>query len=217
MTVMVILGSGDGPLPITLYLLNVHSIYNTIEYKLHGDNWKAIQISFPNKTLKQVENHATAFFSRIETFRPSNISMLEFIRKNHWDALCNITFDVPQEIEEVKKPIKKVYTNFDGIDSFMTPIPTIPEHIPTQSQVISNTLKSITNEMMRLMQDLMTEMQENKDIKSDKNAEGYWAYIYSSAVYLQQLISDVTVAHNSVLRYIKRDGKSDNALNNNGN
>lgn len=77
-------------------------------------------------------------------------------------------------------------------------------YMPTQSKVMTDALKVSTTEMMKLMQSLVNDLQiHGEEIQKYSNAAGYWGYIYNSAVYLQQIINDVTVAHNSTLTFMQ--------------
>lgn len=88
-------------------------------------------------------------------------------------------------------------------------------YMPTQSKVMTDALKVCTTEMMKLMQSLVKDLQvHGEEIQKYSNAAGYWGYLYNSAVYLQQIINDVTVAHNSTLTFMQETkmcfGQSDN-------
>jgi hypothetical protein len=77
-------------------------------------------------------------------------------------------------------------------------------YIPTQSKVMTDALKISTTEMMKLMQNLVRDLQiHREEIQRFPSAAGYWGYIYNSAVYLQQIVNDVTVAHNSTLTFMQ--------------
>lgn len=77
-------------------------------------------------------------------------------------------------------------------------------YMPTQSQVMSDALKATKEEIMRLMQNLIQDLRnQDNAIHQDTNAAAYWKYIYNSAVYLQQIINDVTVAHKSTLKFMQ--------------
>jgi len=77
-------------------------------------------------------------------------------------------------------------------------------YMPTQSKVMTDALKVSTTEMMKLMQNLVRDLQiHGEEIQKFPSAAGYWGYIYNSAVYLQQIINDVTVAHNSTLTFMQ--------------
>lgn len=112
--------------------------------------------------------------------------------------------DLKQSVEEMKE--EEVKGNQRGNQRYM----------PTQSKVITGALKGSKMEMMKLMQSLGRDVQgHGAAIQKDPNAAGYWAYIYNSAVYLQQIINDVTVAHNSTLTFMQQEtkaylGQSDN-------
>lgn len=107
-----------------------------------------------------------------------------------------------RKIEEVKEEVKMV------VPEMMRREEQTRGYMPTQSQVITDCLKGSTDEMMRLMRNLIQDLHcHDEEIQKNPNAAGYWKYIYHSAVYLQQIINDITVAHNSTLIFMQQSGK----------
>eukprot|EP00826_Nyctotherus_ovalis_P003814 TRINITY_DN10782_c0_g1_i8.p1 TRINITY_DN10782_c0_g1~~TRINITY_DN10782_c0_g1_i8.p1 ORF type:complete len:173 (-),score=58.02 TRINITY_DN10782_c0_g1_i8:99-617(-) len=105
--------------------------------------------------------------------------------------------ELKQSTEEAKE--EEVKGNQRGSQRYM----------PTQSKVITGALKGSKMAMMKLMRNLGKDLQGHGEaIQSDPNAAGYWAYIYNSAVYLQQIINDVTVAHDSTLTFMQQEAKA---------
>eukprot|EP00826_Nyctotherus_ovalis_P024134 TRINITY_DN1868_c0_g1_i3.p1 TRINITY_DN1868_c0_g1~~TRINITY_DN1868_c0_g1_i3.p1 ORF type:complete len:221 (+),score=58.82 TRINITY_DN1868_c0_g1_i3:725-1387(+) len=206
-----------------------------IEYKKHYRHWKAIQEAFPSLSLEEIKSHANAFFSRINVIRPQRISMLDFIRRNSIEFFKAITFDKPspKPSNDLKKPpqdkelrgsIQKNQSvnGFEedkhsptdrqiggcrqSIEEMKAKTEPGTRYIPTQSQVMTDALKGSTAEMMKLIKSLVEDLQKHgEEIQKVPSAAGYWGYLYNSAVYLQQIINDVTVAHNSTLTFVQQE------------
>lgn len=206
-----------------------------IEYKKHYRHWKAIQEAFPSLSLEEIKSHANAFFSRINAIRPQRISMLDFIRRNPIEFFKAITFDkpspkssnslkkIPQD-KELRGSIQKSQSlkgleedkdspgdrQIDGrgqsVEEMKAKTEPSCRYMPTQSQVMTDALKGSTAEMMKLIKSLVEDLQKHEEeIQKVPTAAGYWAYLYNSAVYLQQIINDVTVAHNSTLTFVQQE------------
>jgi len=81
--------------------------------------------------------------------------------------------------------------------------------LSTQSKIIGSSLNIMTEEMSKMMQGVMERMKShNLEIEEEKVAERYWNYIYKSAVYLQQILSDITTVHESALFFSKQESKN---------
>ena len=111
--------------------------------------------------------------------------------------------------EEVKEDKKKPIVECTKTNEMMGNMRESSQ--PTQSQIMSGTIRTITEEMMKLMQDLSSELQNrDESLEKDSIASGYWWYIYRSAVYLQQLINDTTAVHKSTLLFREQANRSYN-------
>eukprot|EP00826_Nyctotherus_ovalis_P042985 TRINITY_DN4493_c0_g2_i15.p1 TRINITY_DN4493_c0_g2~~TRINITY_DN4493_c0_g2_i15.p1 ORF type:complete len:235 (+),score=74.68 TRINITY_DN4493_c0_g2_i15:2731-3435(+) len=186
-----------------------------VECKKNFKQWKTIQSAFPDLSIEEIKSHANAFFGKINTIRPHKMSILDFMRKNPLEFFKDITFDdvnqrrvenrsgaqrrlILSAYEEEKQPVE------DKVVEEVKAEQAKEHHMPTQSQVMIDALKATTAEMMKLMQSLVKDLQAHgEEIRKCPNAAGYWGYVYNSAVYLQQLVNDVTVAHNSTLSFMQ--------------
>ena len=199
-----------------------------IGYKIHDRHWKTIQSSIPTKSISEIKAHAVLFFNKLQKIAPARISMLEFVRSKPLELLKNVYFQLSdsdcseEQDEEEKGPEKHKFITADmPMINPIFPVPIAaskPKYVSTQSCVISDTLKKITLEMIKLLQNLTSDIKGREgEIEKDSNVSGYWGYIYNSAIYLQQMINDVTVVHNSTLACSQDGGnkRSDQSESNN--
>lgn len=160
------------------------------------------------------------FFEEVAKYKPANLDMLAFVRGQPLDFFESIHFrtndssssanhqeiiedeklpnkhKIVQEISEVSRPLNS--SQISG--QLVSGSPNKVKYIPTQALVISETLKQTNEEMRRLLNCLTTDMKtKEQEIKENVNMATYWNYIYNSAIYLQQMINDVTVAHNTAI------------------
>lgn len=204
----------DGIRMIISNLLKVILNNITLECKKYYKQWKTIQKSFPELSVEDIRSHANAFFNKINSIRPYKMSILDFMQKNTLEYFKDITFDnlpanqynSPKEVPDLFEEDKYSPEERKSEDYKVEDVKEDQEkrqYIPTQSQVMISALEVSTREMIKLMQNLVKDLQKHGEkIQGCSNTAGYWGYIYNSAVYLQQIINDVTVAHNSTLTYM---------------
>ncbi len=197
-------------------------------YKVYNTDWKKVESLVPAKSAGQIKDHAAQFLEEVAKLghdMHDSKKIREFVCSKSNDYLASITFGAEAEDphgEDEKLPTKQKCldpesNNFRGESgqqrrdssseaarrpdhNALLPPNMKPRQLPTQAFVISDTLKKMTGEMLVLLQRLSTDMNGRRgELASDQHVSGYWNYIYSSAIYLQQMINDVTVAHNSAL------------------
>lgn len=78
--------------------------------------------------------------------------------------------------------------------------------LSTQSRIIDDSLKRMTEEMMRLMEGVVGGLRERR--LEGEVEKGYWSYIFKSGVYLQQILADVSTAHESTLFFSNQSSRN---------
>ena len=186
-----------------------------------------LESTIPSRTPGEIKEHAELFFNKIDKLVPKGKSILEFVRNKPIEYFAELIFgstlderesNSQESEEENKSRVKRRCMDAENLGEsvqimnphdpgLLPPQLNRPKQLPTQSYVIRDTLKKITGEMMLLLQRLTSDMNARKiDISVDAHAAGYWNYIYNSAIYLQQMVNDVTVAHNSTISLSQSGG-----------